>query len=119
MMLENDCAPPWAFALPLNSRDFGTSRWQLIIELYTFPGPPKGRAMPAYGPERQSATPQRPQPLSWYADMPTADPPRCESRRLPRSPRILSGCGRDALLALKVATSAAITMFLLREYLAE
>jgi hypothetical protein len=42
--------PPWAFALPLNSQDFGTSRWQLIIELYTFPGPPKGHAMPAHGP---------------------------------------------------------------------
>jgi hypothetical protein len=45
--------PPWAFALPLNSQDFGTSRWQLIIELYTFPGPPKGHAMPAYGPLRR------------------------------------------------------------------
>jgi hypothetical protein len=33
MMLGNGC-PPWAFALPLNSPDLGTSRWQLTIELY-------------------------------------------------------------------------------------
>ena len=34
MMLGNGC-PPWAFALPLNSPDFGTSRWQLRMEPYT------------------------------------------------------------------------------------
>src|ERR1700730_5092076 len=53
----NRWRPPWAFALPLNSQDFGTSRWQLIIELYTFPGPPKGHAMPAYGPRRRCRPP--------------------------------------------------------------
>jgi hypothetical protein len=26
---------PWALALPLNSPDIGTSRWQLVIERYT------------------------------------------------------------------------------------
>ena len=34
MMFGNGC-PPWAFALPLNSPDFGTSRWQLRMEPYT------------------------------------------------------------------------------------
>ena len=46
MMLGNGC-PPWTFALPLNSPDFGTSRWQLTIELYTsFPVLRKGTRCP-------------------------------------------------------------------------
>jgi hypothetical protein len=38
---------PWALALPLNSPDIGTSRWQLVIERYTnFPCIRKGPKCP-------------------------------------------------------------------------
>src|SRR6516164_2813539 len=49
MMLGNGY-PPWAFALPLNSPDFGTSRWQLTISVQVF-----GRRYPRCQPRAPAA----------------------------------------------------------------